>query len=184
MFSNNLIAATASGGVYVIDAHTNVTELAYFNIGTFGATFEGVTTITNDTAKYGPWAGKILAAAEAYQCIFSVDTNGAAAYFNFNIIPEDIQVITTNQDFYLNDVSGQILKLPRRWLTNYVGDVLVTQEVNPITGTPPSEIFILHRDAGSTNFVKHGIRSPAHTFTDFEQGTFAPITVPSTPMTD
>ncbi len=180
IFSNNLVAATSSGGIYVIDSHTNASQLAFF----LGAALEGVITIPTNILTYGPWAGRILAGAEEDRCLFTIDTNGLASFYSFNIVPEDVHIIQTNQDFYLNDVGGQILKLPRHWLTNYVGDVLVTQELNPNTGDPPSALYILHWDAGSTNFVKHAIRSPVSTATEFEQGAFAPIVIPSTPLSN
>jgi hypothetical protein len=178
IFSNNLIAATSSGGIYVIDSHTNANQLAFF----VGAGLEGVVTIPTNIVTYGPWAGKIITGAESDRCLFAIDTNGAASFYSFNIVPEDINIVPANQDFYLNDVFGQILKLPRHWLTNYVGDVLITQESS--NSGDVSEVFILHWDAASTNFVKHGIRGPVSTGAQFEQGTFAPITITSSPISD
>ncbi|MDB6112677.1 MAG: hypothetical protein JWR69_4427, partial [Pedosphaera sp.] len=128
----DLIAVTGNaggggGGVWRIHSQTNFTQLTNLNCH-----LEGVTTIPNNTNKYGPWAGKILAGAEdgapggIPPCVFSIDTNGASAHFDFlTIHPEDIHIIKTNQDFYVNGLAGfasaAIFKLPRNSpLTNFV----------------------------------------------------------------
>jgi len=92
--------------------------------------------------------------------------------FALGIAPEDFDIIQTNQDLYcvIQSDPGQILKLSRTLLTNYVGDLLITQE-GFFFGTP--KLFIMHWDG--TNFVTRSISSSDL----FEHVTFAPINLPS-----
>jgi hypothetical protein len=55
----DLIVVTTAGGVWRIKSDGTKRQLA-----SLGVHLEGVTTIPNDPARYGPWAGKILTGAE------------------------------------------------------------------------------------------------------------------------
>ncbi len=177
--------ATASGGIYTIDSGTNITPWAFLT----NLVFEGVVTLPNDTNQYGPWAGKILTGGETatpVPLIVTVDTNRVIFQYALNGAAEDVHLIPTNQDFYFNENNNNlVLKLPRRWLTNYVGDVLFTQEGN--VGGFPSELIIMHWDAASGSFIKHIIPSPSRTFPRgflLEQGAFAPIDIPASSISN
>jgi hypothetical protein len=180
IFSNSLVMATAAGGIYTIDSGTNITPWAFLT----NFLFEGVVTLPNDTNQYGPWAGKILAGAETtftgVPTVVTVDTNRIIFQYVFNVAAEDVHIIPTNQDFYFNDIqNNQILKLPRHWLTNYVGDVLFSQEG---LSAPPA-LFIFHWDAPSGSFIKHIVPCSSSSFPSsfsLEQGAFAPIDIPAT----
>ena len=129
--------------------------------------------LTNDVQKWGPWAGKIITGAESKfpPAIYAVDTNGSALAFNLNIEPEDFDIIPPYQDLYCTDqTAGRLLKVSRDVFTNYWGDLLVTQE-GAISG---AKLFIVHWDAGTSNFVTRPIP-----FTNwFEHVTFAPVSLP------
>src|SRR5262249_41496526 len=141
---------------------------------------EGVTTVPNDTNKYGPWAGKILTGAIQTSTLFTVDANTnisgfqLATSFGTSIASEDIHIIPTNQDFYMADrINSLILKLPRDLFTNFVGDVMITQE-----GEFPS-VFIVYWDTNSGTFLQRRILAPggfpgvSREDFNFEHGTFA-----------
>ncbi len=112
IFSNNLVMATTSGGIYTIDSSTNITPWAFLT----NFVFENVVTVPGDTNQYGPWAGRILASAEfsaPAPFIVTVDNNRMVSLYSFNVAGEDAHLIPTNQDFYFNDINNnQILKLP------------------------------------------------------------------------
>jgi hypothetical protein len=186
-FSNDLIAVTgdfnglSGGDVFRITSGTNATLLT--NIG--GLHLEGVTTLPNDTIKYGPWAGKILTGAVQDDNLFTVDTNTNVVAFSMGIASEDIHIIPTNQDFYMADrINSLILKLPRSLFTNFVGDVMITQE-----GELPS-VFIVHWDTNSSTFLQRRIPAPtgfpgvSGGDFNFEHGTFAPMNIPATPISN
>jgi len=127
----------------------------------------------------GPWAGKILTGDENTGSIFAVDTNGVAEEFQLGVYPEDFDIIRPNQDLYcavagvVSPGDGPIMKLSRTLLTNYVGDLLITEAGEYDPGLP--RLHILHWDG--TRFVQRWI---SHNAT-FEHVTFAPINLPTLP---
>jgi hypothetical protein len=139
---------------------------------------EGVVTLTNDVSKWGPWAGKILTGAESQTppLIFAVDTNGVVSSFALGIEPEDFDVIPVNQDLYLTAYNeGMILKLSKSFLTNYVGDMLITQEgPNSLL----TRLYIVHWDPVQSDFTVRTILPPWWASQGFEHSTFAPISLP------
>ena len=103
--------------------------------------------------------------------------NGAVQSFDLGIAPEDFDVIKPNQDLYCLDVSQmKIRKISSTLLTNYWGDLVITDEgaESPEGG----RLFIVHWDNAHTNFV---VRSLANQGYWFEHVTFAPINLPSHP---
>jgi len=82
----------------------------------------------------------------------------------FNIIQPD-------QDLYCSQFDFNILKLSRTLLTNYVGDLLISQAGSLYADT--AKLFIVHWDG--KNFV---IRSISYNEIRFENVTFAPIDLP------
>jgi hypothetical protein len=178
-FSNNLIAVTGGtqsdgGGVWMVTSNGMPRQLTNF----LNTHLEGLITLTNDVSKYGPWAGKILVGAESAlpPSIFAISTNSEVLRFALNIEPEDFHIIPPNQDFYgTARESNLIFKLPRTLLTNYIGDLLVTQ-AGEISFDHPPRLFIVHWDG--TDFIK---RSITGFYGEFEHGTFAPIDLPPLP---
>jgi len=143
---------------------------------------EGVITLTNDSTRWGPWAGKIVTGAESAipPAIYTVDTNNNVNALELGIEPEDFDIIETNQNLYcstfINFGNGQIAKLSRSLLTNYWGDLLITQE-GAQGQSPNPKLFIVHWDPTNSVFVTRRI---SYTF-EFEHVTFAPINVPDIP---
>ena len=146
---------------------------------------EGVTVLTNDVQRWGPWAGKIITRDEVEQIIYVIDTNGVVMKYPTpplfpcgGISPEDFDIIRTNQDLYACDPgSHDIVKLPASLLSGYVGDLVVTQ-AGEFGG--PARLFIVHWDGAS--FIARAItyerpNFPAGTF-GLEHVTFAPIDIP------
>jgi hypothetical protein len=195
-FSNQLIAVTSYGssdptsrkGVWRIDAQKNPTLLT--NLLT--PHLEGLITITNEIQRWGPWAGKILTGDEyktdtnniPTPLIFAIDTNGVTQTFDTTtlvpggIFPEDFDIIRTNQSFYMCAVQqNAILKLSASYLTNFVNDLLITDD-GEVSGQ--ACLFIVHWNCGTRNF---DVRRIAYLRNDsslpqLEHGTFAPIELP------
>jgi hypothetical protein len=210
VFDNDLIVVTGSSDgdgarVWQVKANGDATNLAFFP----QQHFEGVVTITNDVARWGPWAGKILTGSETGQLspnrnlIRAIDSGGSVSNFDLGIISlgtrsdnaghddglstEHFDIIPPNQDFYLvaegtGLADGQILKLSHIWLTNYVGDLLITQGGRYV-GEP--EMYIVHWNG--SNFISRGIPLQYYSRTNFsstnvveiEGACFAPTNFPS-----
>jgi hypothetical protein len=80
-----------------------------------------------------------------------------AGLFDLGITPEDFDIIKPNEDLYCLDVSQERLrKISSTLLTNYWGDLLITQE--GAEGPDPfGRLFIVHWDNAKTNFVVRSI---------------------------
>jgi hypothetical protein len=192
VFSNNLIAITSESqpsmntakGIWMVDSSARprlITSLTTRHL-------EGILTVPEDPARYGPWAGKILTGDEndfqgvfppTPPLIFAVDATGAMRPFDLGIAPEDFDVIPTNQDLYcvvFEDLGpGSILKLSKAFLTNYVADLLITQAgEGPFAPT----LFIVHWDSTNQVFVTRSIPMPEGLGAHLEHVTFAPTTIP------
>ena len=191
IFGYDLIAVTGGeagqgGAVWQIHSPTEATRLANI-INNTRPHLEGVITLTNDVLKWGPWAGKIITGAESAvdannfskPLIHAIDTNGVVNSYALGIEPEDFDIIPTNQDLYVTAFNeGKILKLSHTFLTNYVGDLLVSQEG---LSSGVTKLFIVHWN--STNSVPEirSIRAPSVADLGFEHSTFAPIGIPNIP---
>jgi Calx-beta domain len=175
-FGGDVIAVTGGGQqeggeVWRINSHTNATRLISLTTNLVSPHLEGVVTITNDASKWGPWAGKIITGAESEvpPIIFAISTNGAATYHYLGIASEDFDIVQPNQDLYSMDQdAGLIVRVSHTLLTNFWGDVMITQEG---FGSPG---FNFVRWSGSNFMVRH------LTYTNhLEHSTFAPIILPS-----
>ena len=141
---------------------------------------EGVITLHNNTNQWGPWAGKILTGEEGNGILYAIDTNGTVSPYDLGIEPDHFVLIPANQDLYACDYGGRVIKLSRTFLTNYVGDLLVTQEGGG--SSYPTELCIVNW--GGTNFVTRAINGSVVTngIGQFEDTTFSPLNLPSQPI--
>ena len=193
-WSNQLIAVTSDSagddtakGVWRVDPQGRPTLIA--NINT--RHLEGVIAITNDASRWGPWAGRILSGDETINdenskpapLIYAIDTNGVMAAYALAIQPEDFDIVPPNQSLYCVNYNGydsKILKLSKSILTNYVGDLVITQagEYNPAVQQEwkPKLVFV-HWDG--SKFVTRSLTLPYVFPGGFEHVTFAPIELPN-----
>ena len=131
-----------NGGVWRVTANGAATKLANLPY-----VLEGVITLTNDAAavaKFGPWAGKIITGSKDQQTIYAIDANGTVTEYPLGIEAEDFDLIPANQNLYCAipyASNGELLKVSSTLLTNYVGDLLITQAGDIHAGSPET----LHR---------------------------------------
>ena len=158
--NGDLIATTESGNVWRVTSSGVATKIA----GRFGASWlEGPTTVPNDPVRYGPWAGKIIAADESNGAIWSIDPNSTfdpnlsnnptspapskwlGGSTNLWSSAEGVRIIPANENFFGVDYgSGHIEGLPASDFNSMVGDVLLWGEFggrlvdikwNPVTAS-------------------------------------------------
>ncbi len=131
VFGGDLIVATTTGGIWRVTSSGTATLVVDLN-----TCLEGVTTVPDDPAKYGAWAGTILVGSglgTATNCpcgLYAIDPQGNATLFDsLGVCPEDIDIIPTNETFYGVAHTDQAIyaALPTEF-TSMVGDVLITQE--------------------------------------------------------
>ncbi len=168
IYSGDLIVVTTAGGVWRVNSSGTPTRLASFP----SVHLEGVVTVPNDPAKYGPWAGKILAGAEGQGRIYTIDPQGNTDFFELGIIPEDFDLIPANENFYGIDFGAQtIWGAPASAFASVVGDILIAQEF-------PGILWLVHWNGASfetTNIAQ---------VTQWEHVTFSPagvVEIPPTP---
>ena len=186
IFGGDLIAVTGGtdtqGGEVWRVSSSNATLVANITGDSTFRHLEGVITLTNDVQKWGPWAGRILTGAESKipPLIHAVATNGLVTSFALGIEPEDFDVISTNDLYCTAFVDHKILKVSRNLLTNYIGDLLITQE-----GLPPnqcSRLFIVRWNSSNSAFEMRSFALPTTIYqVGFEHVTFAPIDLPPVP---
>lgn len=187
-FGGNLLAVTGGdagdegGGVWSITATGTTTLLTTIS----NTHLEGLITLTNDAAKWGPWAGKIITGAESAlpPLIFAISTNGNVATNLLDIQSEDFDLVPAHQNLFVAALLRQsILQSPANLLTNFVGDLLITQEGEKDMNAPrrndhPPRLFFVRWDG--TNLVKRAsITLQAGDW--LEHVTFAPMSLPALP---
>jgi len=186
-FGGDLIVVTGNGpteggGVWRVNSTGSPTRLAEIT----NTHLEGVITLTNDSVKWGPWAGKIITGSESTTppLIYAIGTNGTMTTFDLGIASEDFDLIPANQDLYATDFHNQIAKVSRDQFSSLVGDLLITQSGDGGGSGGFSALFVVHWDNVQSKFIVQRIRHRGGGSSDadfFEHVTFAPISLPVLP---
>jgi RHS repeat-associated protein len=123
VFGGDLIAVTATGGVWRVSSSGIPARLA-----ALGTSLAGVAVVPDDPARYGPWAGRILAGAKEQGSVYAVDAQGQTTSLQVGFHPQDIDVVPANENLYAIDpASRRLLGAAEGALTSVIGDILVTQ---------------------------------------------------------
>jgi hypothetical protein len=170
-FGGDLIVVTTAGGVWQVTSLGAATQLAKLDTH-----LEGVVTVPEDAAKYGPWAGKIIAGAEQQGRVYSIDHFGNTGFRELldenedPIRPEDIEIIPANANFFGVDFIGKTLRFaPASEFAAMVGDVLIATE------GPPGNLWRVHWDG--TSFQTERLAQVRQ----WEHVTFAPVEIDPPP---
>jgi hypothetical protein len=137
VFGGDLIAATTAGEVWRITSAGAATKIDDVNVH-----LEGLLTVPNNAAKWGPIAGCIIAGAEQQGlmhawCPSATAPSGFAhTTYNLGLAIEDIDLITPNENFFgVNFGSSRILGAPASEFASVVDNILLTQEFPVGSGT-------------------------------------------------
>jgi RHS repeat-associated protein len=180
VWGGDLIVATESGHIYRIKSNGQYQMVAglleqFPDAPEYG--FEGLITIPNDPAKYGPWAGRILVGGETFtDNLYAVYTNGVALRYDLGVYyPGDIRLIPENENFYgayegLNTLFGAA---PSEF-QGMTGDILIASEANSEWRGPPNGVLYRIHWNGSA-FETHMIASEDGGYGAWEQVNFAPV---------
>ena len=131
-FGGDLMIATNTGKFFKVDAASGHATL----IADVNTLIEGITTIPDDVAKYGPLAGKLVGGAEDEDGIWAVDPSGSTQFFSLPNVPgpESMNLIPANQNFFgVNFGTSEVLGAPGLEFTSMVGDILLTAEFTTAT---------------------------------------------------
>jgi len=164
-FGGDLIAVTTYGEVWRIDSAGNPTAIV-----DLGVHLEGLITVPDAPARYGPLAGRILAGAEQQGILYAIDANGNYDSYSLGVNVEDIDMIRLNENFFgVNYGTSQLFGTAHYEMTSMVGDILLTQESNNSTG-----LFWLRWDGTSLIASELGLSSTSSSPSQWEHVTFAP----------
>lgn len=132
VFGGDLIVVTTAGNVWRVKSSAPAgacSPLDCTQLTGVGTHLEGVCTIPNNAAKYGPWTGKILAGAEGQGRVYAIAPDGTTTFYTLGINPEDIDIIPTNENFFgVGYGDNTLYGAPPSEFAGMVGDVLITQE--------------------------------------------------------
>jgi hypothetical protein len=176
VFGGDLIAVTTSGQVWRIDSTGTTSASPLASIGTH---LEGMITVPNDVARYGPLAGKIIAGAEGQGLLYAIDAQGNVTSFNVGVFIEDIDLIPANENFFgVNFGTNRILGAPASEFAGLVGDILLTQEVG---GSSPSGLFRLFWDGNNLVAESINLKAGSEIPGQWEHVTFSPAGIAEIP---
>ena len=176
VYNGDLIAVTTGGQVWRVDENGAGVLLADVNTH-----LEGLLVLPNDVAKWGAFAGRIIAGAEGSGALYTFDDNGLQSLeSNIGVNIEDIDLIEANVNFFgVNFGTGRLLGAEAAQWTSVVGDVLLTQEFGGVSG-----LWTMSHVAGA--LVTEQITLAAGSFNpgQWEHVTFASAGIVEIPPTD
>lgn len=175
VYGGDLIVVTTAGEVWRIDSLGTPTFIADVNVH-----LEGLITVPNDAAKYGPLAGKIIAGAEGAGLLYVFDNSGFVATHNVGVAIEDIDLIPDNENFFgVNFGTSRILGAPASEFDGMEGDILLTSEF----GGSSAGLFRLHWDGVSLSAPELALSAGSADPGQWEHVTFAPAGIREVPPT-
>jgi RHS repeat-associated protein len=158
VFGGDLIAATATGRIWRVDASGG--KNLFLDLNT---EIKGLTILPNDFVRYGAMAGKMIVGAVRQRGIYAIDASGQFMFFPLDIKAQDIELIEPNSDlFAVSAERGKLFRLDAQNLANRTGDIL-------IASAETKEFYALH-------FT--GTQFQVSTFTtneNIDRMTFAPL---------
>lgn len=131
VYNGDLIAVTTGGQVWRVDETGASTLLADVNVH-----LEGLMVLPNDPAKWGKFAGRIVAGAESQGRLYTFDSTGLKSFeTSIGVNIEDIDLIEANTNFFgVNYGTNRLLGTEASQWSSVVGDVLLTQEFGGVSG--------------------------------------------------
>ena len=170
IFGDELIAVTTAGGVWQIDSAGNGSLLAQV-VGQL----EGLITVPDDVAKYGPLAGKIIAGQESTGSLFTIDTEGTVVqHANIGVDIEDIDMIVANENFFgMQFQQDAIFGADASDFSSLVGDILLTSEFGGVS----TGLYRLFWDGFNLQTEELTLAAGSDDPSQWEHVTFAPARI-------
>ena len=165
VFGGDLIVATTDGEVWSIDSVGAPTLLADLP----GVHLEGLVTVPDAPARFGPLAGTIIAGAENEGLIYTIQADGTVYSFNVGVTVEDIDIVEPFENFFgINYGTSSLLGASSEQFLPIAGDILLTQESVTSVG-----LFRLHYDGTALIANELTVTSDSATIGQWEHVTFA-----------
>ena len=173
VFGGNLIVVTTDGEVWTVDSAANATMLADLP----GVHLEGLVTVPDAPARYGPLAGAILAGSENEGVIYVIHADGSVGSIDVNVNVEDIEIIVPYENFFgVNFGTSAILGATAGDFLPIAGDILLTQESVGAVG-----LYRLYFDGTSVRADELTAAPDGATIAQWEHVTFAAAGIQEVP---
>ena len=125
VWGGELIVATTDGEVWRGDNAGVALSIAHLA----GVHLEGLVTVPDAPARFGPLAGTILAGAESEGLLYSIATDGTVTSYNVGVAIEDIDIVMPNENFFgVNYGTSRLVGVLSDSFLPIAGDILLTQE--------------------------------------------------------
>jgi hypothetical protein len=189
VFGHDLLLVTGwlesclGGGVWRIDGDTGLAA----NIVNLGTCLEGGLVCPTNQAKYGPWAGKLLAGAGDEHAVYCISPDGSATNTNLGLGPHDFHIVPVDQDLYCvryvqkTEGPSKLLKAPKEFFVNVVDDILIVQSGEfydrALEQMENGDLFLVHWDGAC--FITQRITDQQQRW--LEHAVFAPVSLPANP---
>jgi hypothetical protein len=172
-FGGNLIVVTTDGEVWTVDSAANATMLADLP----GVHLEGLVTVPDAPARYGPLAGTILAGAENEGVIYVIHPDGSVGSIDVDVNVEDIEIIVPYENFFgVNFGTSSILGATAAEFLPIAGDILLTQENVGAVG-----LYRLYYDGSDVRADELTAAPDGATIAQWEHVTFAAAGIQEVP---
>ncbi len=185
VFGGDLVVVTTGGEVWRVTPDGMPTRLA--DVDTH---LEGVTTVPDAPARYGPLAGKILAGAESAggsygvrPLLYAIAPDGTVESYEVGVAIEDIDVVPPNENFFgVNYGTRYLLGAPAEVFQPLAGDILLTQEQVPgPVGMAASGLYVLRWNGTELVTLPVPLADDSDPVGQWEHVTFAPAGVVEVP---
>lgn len=124
VWGNDLLVCTTAGELWRVDSAGTATLIA-----SVGVHLEGLATVPDAPARYGPLAGMAIAGAENVGLLYAFDTAGNVVYYNLGVAVEDIEIVEPFENFFgVNFGTSRLIGIPAYQMLPMAGDILLTQE--------------------------------------------------------
>ena len=165
VFGGNLIVATTDGEVWSIDSAGNAVMLADIS----GVHLEGLVTVPDAPARYGPIAGTVLVGAENEGVIYVISPAGSVSSIDVDVAVEDIDIIVPDENFFgVNYGSSSLLGATAAEFLPIAGDILLTNETVTKVG-----LFRLYFDGAALRADELTVTPDGAAIAQWEHVTFA-----------
>lgn len=173
VWGGDLIVATTAGEVWRVDSAGNATAIA-----SLGVHLEGLVTVPDAPARFGPLAGTILAGAENEGLLHSIAADGTVVSYDVGVTVEDIDYIEPYENFFgINYGTSSLLGASGLQFLPIAGDLLLAQESVTSVG-----LFHLVWDGAALSAEELTVTAGSATIGQWEHVTFAAAGIQEVPV--
>lgn len=165
VWNGDLLVGTTLGEVWRITAAGVPTKVA-----AFGVHLEGLVTVPDKPARYGPLAGRALLGAEEQGILYALKPDGTFDVYQLGVLVEDLDFVSPGENFFgVNFGTSKLLGAEAAQWKGMVGDILAAQE----TPTGSTSLFRIKWDGAKVVAEQVPLAPTSATVGQWEHVTFA-----------